>query len=85
MSTFYDDGNWKWNYECKYVTPSNNPKDYSYLIAFETKDGGYLSHDEITCLYWKTKNKLQIIRKGIKIDFYVENFHDIKTILKPMI
>ena len=31
------------------------------------------------------ENQLQIIKGGVKIDFYVENFHDIKVILLPMI
>ena len=81
----YDDGNWNWQYECKYVDPSTDPKDWYYNIGFKTKKGGYLNGKEITCRYWQTKNKLEIIKEGSVIKFYVENFNDIKLILIPMI
>jgi len=86
--TYYDDGNFNWRYECKYVTPTNKPKDYCYNVDFKTKDGGYLNGNEITCTYWKTKNELTISRKGIKgikLHFFVENFQDIEVIMTPMI
>ena len=85
MTTFYDDGEWNWKYDCQYVTPTNNPKDYSFQIAFETKDGGYMDGNEITCRYWKTENELQIIRKKTKVNFRVYGFGDIKKIVLPMV
>ena len=85
MKKTYNDGNWLWFYECQYVNDTDNPKDYSYHIAFSTPEGGYLNGEEISCRYWKTENLLQIIRKGVLVDFYVENFSDIAKIVKPMV
>lgn len=82
--TFFDDGNFNWKYECQYITPTNNPADYCYSVAFESKDGGYIDGGVIICTYWQTKNLLTISQKG-KIEFYVENFQDIKAIITPMI
>lgn len=81
----YDDGNWNWHYECQFVSPSTDTRDWYYHIGFETKDGGYLNNKAITCYYWPTVNLLQISMKDAKIDFYVENFYDIEVILKPLI
>lgn len=86
MNKFHDDGNWKWIYECKYVSPTTNPKDWYYKLAFTTKDGGYMTGDEITCSYYDLENRVAIYngdKGGLK--FYVENFHDISIILKPLI
>jgi len=85
QSGFHDDGNWSWEYKCQYITPTNNPKDWFYAIAFYTDKGGYLNDEEISCNYWQAENLLQIVKKGVKINFYVENFSDIKIILNPMI
>ena len=85
MNKSFDDGNWNWEYSCKYVNPSNDPNDWYYYIAFETDDGGYLSGNEISCNYYNTKNSLEICHHNTKIKFYVENFQDISVILKPMI
>lgn len=85
QKTVFDDGNWKWHYECRYVSSTNDPKDWCYTIGFDTKDGGYLTGDAISCYYWQTENILQIGRNGSRFDFYVENFHDIEVILKPLI
>lgn len=83
--TCFDDGNWKWHYDCQYISPTNDPKDWYYEISFETKDGGHLNGGAISCYYWQTENLLQISMKDAKIDFYTENFHDIEVILKPLI
>ena len=86
MSTiFHDDGNWNWKYECIYVNPTQDPKDWVYEIVFETKEGGYLSGEEITCFYYKTENVLSVSRNRGKIRFHVENFDDIEKILLPMV
>ena len=72
----YDDATNKYGEKCL--------KEF-FNIAFKTKYGGFLDGGEIVCRYWQTENQLQIIKGGVKIDFYVENFHDIKVILLPMI
>lgn len=81
----YDDGNWYWKSDCQYVDNTSNPKDYVYTISFSTPIGGFLSGNEITCRYWSCENLLEIIKKGVAINFYVESFVDIKKILTPMI
>lgn len=81
----FDDGNWNWHYECKFISPTNYTSDWYYEISFETKYGGHLSDEAISCYYWQTDNLLQISMKGVRIDFYAENFHDIEVILKPLI
>jgi len=81
----FDDGKWNWHYECKYVSPTNDPKDWCYTIGFETKDGGYLNHKAISCYYWQSEKLLQISIDDSRINFYVEKFNDIEVILKPLI
>jgi hypothetical protein len=81
----YDDGNWIWEYSCQYVNDTDDPKDYSYQIAFSTPEGGYLNGEEISCRYWKVDNLLFIHRRNGTISFYVENFSDIAKIIKPMV
>ena len=83
--TWHDDGNFNWRYECIYVTPTNDPNDYCYEVGLETKEGGYMDGNEITCRYWKTKDDLTISRKGTKLHFFVQNFQDIEVIMTPMI
>ena len=85
QKTIFDDGNWKWHYDCQYLPSSYDLDDWYYEIGFETKRGGYLNNEAITCYYWQTKNILQISIHNTRIDFYVENFHDIEVILKPLI
>jgi hypothetical protein len=85
QQTTFDDGNWKWHYGCQYISPTNDPKDWCYTIGFDTKDGGYLNNEAISCYYWQTEKLLQISKGGNRLDFYVENFHDIEVILKPLI
>lgn len=85
MNTYYDDGNWNWKHECTYISPTTNLDDWVYEITFHTKYGGYLNGGEITCYYWKSKNLLQIVKEKNGLDFYVENFTDIKAIIIPMI
>ena len=85
MEKNYDDGNWCWSYECQYVDNTAVPSDYSYNIAFETPNGGYITGREISCRYWETDNLLQIIKEGSFVNFYVESFIDIEKILMPMI
>lgn len=80
-----DDGNWLWHYECEYIPPWDNPKNWYYTIVFETEKGGYLSGEEIICRYFNTENILQISHAGSKISFFAENFNDIENIIKPMI
>ena len=79
MNAYYDDGNWNWNYECIYATDTNNPNDYHYGISFE------ITYGDIDCYYYKSKNRLELHRCGVSINFFVENFYDIKKILIPMI
>jgi len=81
---YYDDGNLLWHFECQYNDPSKNPTDWYYTVTFETKDGGILTGDAITCNYWETKNKLRISKDGSGLNFYVENFADIQNILLPL-
>ena len=84
--TNYDDGNWNWKHECQYISPpTTDTDDWSYEIVFHTKYGGYLNGGEITCFYWQSQNLLQIIKGKNSLDFYVENFSDIKAIITPMI
>ena len=85
MNKNYDDGNWNWTYECKRLINTYDPKDYYYEIAFESDNGGYLTGNEIICQYIQSENILKIHKNRIELKFYVENFIDIKNILKPMI
>ena len=81
----FDDGNWLWHYECEYIPPWNNPKNWYYRITFKTTEGGYMTGDEITCKYFNTENLLEIIYNRSKINFFVENFYDIYNIIKSMV
>jgi hypothetical protein len=83
--TTHDDGNWNWKYECIYVIPTQDPKDWVYEIAFSTNKGGYLNGGAITCHYYDTINILSISRGNGKLNFYVDNFDDMEKILSPMI
>lgn len=85
MRDFFDDGNYRWEYKCKYEIPTNDSKDYYYHIAFETEDGGYMSGGELECYYYNEENILTISKDRSRVKFYVENFHDIHQILKPLI
>lgn len=85
MERFFDDGHYRWEYRCKYHTPTNNIDDYYYYIAFESEEGGYMTDDEINCNYYHTQNIITISKFRGVLKFYVENFQDIYQILNPLI
>lgn len=82
---YYDNGDWCWIYECQFISKSNNPNDWYYNVGFETKDGGYLNDNALSCRYWQTKNKLSVSKNDNVLYFYVENFYDAEIIIKSLI
>ena len=85
MNKNYDDGNWNWKYECIYVNETNDPKDYYYVTVFDATNDYQFIKVDITCFYKPLENILEIHKEHTSIKFFVENFSDIKNILKPMI